>query len=90
MPLYTYIVTYKGSTHVTQGTHSNYRGFISTWCSNIPESALPALTPALHKELASKAYRGEFTPVSNIKHAWRKAIDVGGSECTVVVVQTQQ
>ncbi|WP_267906715.1 hypothetical protein [Comamonas odontotermitis] len=41
------------------------------------------------KELALKAY-GEFTPVSNIKNAWRKSIDVDGGECVVVVVQTQQ
>jgi len=90
MPLYTYIVSYKGATYVAQGSHSNYRGFISTWCSNIPPEALPALTPALHKELASKAYRGEFLPVSKSKHAWRKAIEVDGSECTVIAVQTQQ
>jgi hypothetical protein len=90
MPLYTYIVSYKGDTYVSQGSHSNYRGFISTWCSNIPAGALPSLTSLLHKELASKAYRGEFAPVANIKHAWRKSIDVGGSECTVVAVQTQR
>ena len=89
MPVYTYIVSYKGATHVAQGSHSNYRGFISTWCSNIPSGALPALTPALKQELASKAY-GEFSTIPNIKHAWRKSIDVGGSECIVVVVQTQQ
>lgn len=89
MPLYTYIVSYKGSTHVTQGSHSNFKGFISTWCSNIPAGALPSLTPNLHRELASKAYGGEFLPVSNIKNAWRKTIDVGGSDCIVVAVQTQ-
>lgn len=89
MPLYTYIVSYKGASHVTQGSHSNFKGFISTWCSNIPTDALPALTPALHKELTSKAYGGEFLAVPNIKHVWRKSIDVGGSSLTVVAVQTQ-
>jgi len=88
MPLYTYIVSYKGATRVTQGSHSNFRGFISTWCSNIPAGALPALTPALHKELTSKAY-GEFFAVPNIKHVWRKSIEVGGSEFIVIAVQTQ-
>jgi hypothetical protein len=90
MPLYTYIVSYKGATYVAQGSHSNHQGFISSWCSNIPAGALPALTPALQKELATKAYRSEFLPVSNVRHAWRKAIDIGGSECTVVAVQTQR
>ena len=89
MPLYTYVVTYRGSCHVAQGSHSNFKGFISTWCSNIPASALPALTPALHKELVAKAYSGEFVAISNAKNAWRKSIPLGGSECTIVAVQTQ-
>ena len=89
MPLYTYVVSYKGATHVAQGSHSNFKGFISTWCSNLPAGALPTLTPALHHDLAAKAYRGEFPPVANIKHAWRKSIELGGSEFVVVAVQTQ-
>ncbi len=89
MPLYTYIVSYKGASQVTQGSHSNFKGFISTWCSNIPAGALPALTPALDKELTARAYGGEFLAVSNIKHVWRKSIEVGGSPLTVIAVQTQ-
>ena len=89
MPLYTYVVTYKGSSHVAQGRHSNFKGFVSTWCSNIPAAALPALTPALHRELVAKAYSSEFDAISNAKHVWRKSIQLGGSECTVVAVQTQ-
>jgi hypothetical protein len=89
MPLYTYVVSYKGASRVTQGSHSNFKGFISSWCSNIPPGALPALTPALHKELASKAYGGDFDSIPNIKHVWRKSIEVGGSEFVVIAVQTQ-
>jgi hypothetical protein len=89
MPLYTYVVSYKGATHVAQGSHSNFKGFTSTWCSNLPVGALPALTPALHRDLAAKAYQGEFPPVANVKHVWRKSIELGGSEFVVVAVQTQ-
>ena len=89
MPLYTYIVSYKGSTHVAQGSHSNFKGFISTWCSNIPTGALPALTPVPHRELAAKAYKEEFIAVPNIKNSWRRSMDIGGSECLVIAVQTQ-
>lgn len=89
MPLYTYIVSYKGASRVTQGSHSNFKGFISSWCSNIPVGVLPALTPVLHKELTSKAYGGDFLAVPNIKNVWRKSIEVGGSELTVIAVQTQ-
>ena len=90
MPLYTYIVSYNGACRVTQGSHSNFKDFISSWCSNIPAGALPALTPVLHKELISKAYRGNFLAVPNIKNAWKKSIELGGSEFIVIAVQTQQ
>jgi hypothetical protein len=89
MPLYTYLVSYKGASRVTQGSHSNFKGFISSWCSNIPAGALPALTPALHKELATKAYGGDFLAIPNTKNVWRKSIEVGSSEFTVIAVQTQ-
>jgi hypothetical protein len=89
MPLYTYVVTYKGASRVTQGSHSNFKGFISTWCSNITPGALPGLTPVLHKELASKAYRGDFAAVTNVKNAWQKSIEIGGSEFNIIAVQTQ-
>jgi hypothetical protein len=90
MPLYTYVLTYKGATHVAQGSHSNFKGFISTWCSSLPANALPALTPGLHRKLVEKAYYGEFSPVANVSNAWRKSIDVDGSDFVVVAVQTQR
>lgn len=89
MPIYTYVVVYKGATHISQGSHSNFKGFVSTWCSNIPSGALPGLTPSLQRELASKAYQGEFQAVLNTKRIWRKTIQVGDSDLVVVAVQTQ-
>jgi hypothetical protein len=89
MPLYTYVVSYKGSTHVTQSSHSNFKGFIDAWCTNLPAGALPALTPALHRDLARKAHLAEFPAIANIKHAWRKSVELAGSEFVVVAVQTQ-
>jgi hypothetical protein len=90
MPLFTYVVTFKGASHVAQGSHSNFTGFVSTWAAGIPEGALPGLTPALRKELANKAYQGTFAPIPNVKHVWHKVIEVGGSPVSVVAVQTQQ
>jgi hypothetical protein len=90
MPLYTYVLSYKGGTHVAQGSHSNFKGFISTWCSNLPANALPALTPTLHRKLVEKAYTGEFAPVANLSNTWQKSIDVDGSDFVVIAVQTQR
>jgi hypothetical protein len=89
MPLYTYIVVFKGSTYVAQGSYSNYRGFVSSWSGDLPENALPSLTPSLKKELLEKAYRGEFVEVPNRKHVWRNSIDLNGSEFVVFAIQTQ-
>ena len=90
MPLFTYIVSYKGASHVAQGSHSNFTGFASTWCNEIPGSALPALTPVLRKELVNKAYQGSFAEVPGVKRVWRKTIQVGAAECVVVAVQTER
>ena len=90
MPLFTYIVTYRGASHVAQGSHSNFTGFTSTWASNIPQGALPGLNPSLFRRLSAIAYEGSFTPVSNAKHVWCKSIELGGATLTVIAVQTQQ
>ena len=90
MPLYTFVLSYKGQSHVSQGSHSNFRGFVSAWCGNMPTSALPALTPTLRRELAGKAYVGEFVALPNLQHVWRKTFEIGGSACELLAIQTQR
>ena len=62
MPLFTYLVSYKGDTYVTQARRSNFRGF-GDWAS-IPPKELPQLTPKLRKELGQGRYGG-FDEVPN-------------------------
>ncbi|SEG11605.1 hypothetical protein [Nitrosomonas ureae] len=83
MPLYTYVISFKGSTHVAQSSHSNFYGFIN-WIETIPN-----LSPALRQELAHKAYRGEFSALENKKHVWKKSIEFNGNELIVHAIQTQ-
>ncbi len=90
MPLYTYIVNFKGSTYAAQGSYSNFRGFVSDWSSDLPDGAIPGLTPNLRQELSQKAYRGEFTAVPNRNHVWKKSIDLNGDEFVVYAVQTEK
>ena len=89
MPLYTYIVSFKGSTYAAQGSYSNFKGFVSSWSGDLPENVLPGLTPSMRKELSHKAYRGDFAEVPNRKHVWRKTIDLNGEEFVVYAIQTQ-
>ena len=89
MPLYTYIASFKGSTYVAQGSYSNFKGFVSSWSGNLPENALPGLTPALRKELSQKAYYGDLNEIPNRKHVWRKTIDLNGEIFVVYAIQTQ-
>ncbi len=86
MPLYTYVTTYKGSTHIAQGRHSNFKGF-ATWIANLPANALPELTPALRKEI--DPYRGDFEPVPNQEKVWRKSLTIGDGELIVIAVETK-
>jgi len=59
MPLYTYILVYKGHSYVAQGRYSNFRGFVSSWTSELPPNVLPGLTP--------RAFFGEVDPVHRQK-----------------------
>lgn len=74
MPRYTYVTSYKGATYVAQGTHSNFKGF-ATWINDLPAKALPGLTPEIRKEL--NPYRGDYEPVPNCEHVWRKTYVIG-------------
>ena len=89
MPLYTYVVTFKGSTYVAQDRKSNFKGFVSSWSSEIPKDALLGLTPSLQTELGKKAYLGDFQTMPNKKNVWYKTIDLGGNTFTVYAVQTE-
>jgi hypothetical protein len=88
MPLYTYIVTFKGSSYVAQAKHSNFRGFVTSW-TELPQNAIKGLTPDLKRDLSQKAYRGEFDEVPNRKHVWKKSIDLDGDEFIVFAIQTE-
>jgi hypothetical protein len=88
MPLYTYVVTYRGGSYVAQASHSNFSGFGSEWAEEFPKDALPALTPALRRELSIAPYRGTFTPIPNREHVWKKALTLGGHELVVYAIQT--
>lgn len=90
MPLYTYIVTYKGATHMAQDSHSNFIGFVRTWADGIPASALPSLTPVLRKLLLQRAYEGTFVQQTGATHVWKKSLELGGSELTVFAIQTER
>jgi hypothetical protein len=85
MPLFTYIVSFKGDTYVTQARRSNFRGF-GDW-ANIPPKELPQLTPKLRKELDKSMYGG-FEEVPNQKRVWRNTILLNGSDLVVYAVQT--
>ncbi len=83
MPLYTYVITFKGDTYISQSSHSNFRGFIS-WAD-----AIPNMAPTVKKELSQKAHQGEFSPLANKKHVWRKSIEIGDEALVVHAIQTQ-
>lgn len=90
MPLYTYISSFQGSQHAEQGRYSNFKGFASGASSEMPEGALPGLTPRLREEMGERANRCKWEPVPNRRNVWRTAISLGGSDLVVHVVQTEE
>jgi hypothetical protein len=89
MPLYTYIVTYRGASYVAQAKHSNFRGFVSSWTTDLPKDALPQPTPDLRDALFKKARHGEFAAVPNRTHVWKKTLELGGDDFVIHAVQTE-
>ena len=89
MPLYTYVITYKTGSYVAQGSHSNFNGFISSWCSELPDNVLPGFNSSLKNELGKKAYHSAFSEVPNRKNVWCKSIDLSGSPFVIYAIQTQ-
>ena len=87
MPLYTYVVSFNGSSYVVQDRRSNYRGFVN-W-AHIPKDALPGITPKLQRELIDKAYRGDFEALANRKNVWQKTIELDNGLLTVHAIQTE-
>jgi len=45
MPFHTFIVNFKGSTYAAQSSYSNCKGFVSAWSGDLPDGAVPGLTP---------------------------------------------
>lgn len=84
MPLYTYVVSYRGSTYVNQARRSNFQGF-GDWATQIPTGASPA---HLAKQMFREMYGG-FSGIPNRTHVWRKTITVGDAEMVVIAVQTE-
>lgn len=77
MPLFTYVVAYKGESYIAQTRRSNPKGF-PDWMEALPKELRNNINP----------YGGSFEPMPNRQHVWRKSLTVGDHELTIVAVQT--
>ncbi len=83
MPLYTYVASWKGATHVIQARRSNPQGF-GDWASSLPKNLA---SPSQSDEIMRHMYGG-FEAIPNRIHAWQKKFIVDGAEFVVIAVQT--
>jgi hypothetical protein len=51
MPLYTYVVAFKGKTYAAQSSHSNFRGFVTSW-ADLPQGVFQNEFQPIHQALA--------------------------------------
>lgn len=89
MPLYTYVVTFNNSNYVGQGKYSNFKGFVSSWSAEMPNTALVGFSASLKKLLSEKVFTGEFREVVNRKGVWHKEIDLNGQRFSVHAIETK-
>ncbi|MES2174062.1 MAG: hypothetical protein V4523_08985 [Pseudomonadota bacterium] len=80
MPLYTYVMSYKGATKISQHKHSNYTGFLLTPIA----AAFPNLKPAF-----GDLIRMRPEPVSNAERVWGCSKDISGENFVLHVIETR-
>lgn len=80
MPLYTYIMSYKGVTKVSQHRFSNYTGFVPTPIN----AAFPELGPAFSERIWVRP-----VSVEGAKRTWTCYAQVSGERFTLHVVETR-
>ena len=80
MPLYTYIMSYKGITKASQHKHSNYTGFLLTPISE----TFPNLKPNF-----GDLMRMRPEPVPNAQRTWACSMEVSGGTFKLYVVETR-
>ncbi|WP_112661884.1 hypothetical protein [Microvirga flavescens] len=82
MPLYTFVMSYKGRTAVYQHRKSNFKGWLS--------QVIAAGFPDLAKDKAFTTIRlGEPEAIPNVAHVWRFSVKLAEGELMVHVVETK-
>lgn len=87
MPLYTYVVSFKGASHVVQSRRSNFRGS-GDWSKPLIDGVACGLTPSERNELAQHMYSAAFEPVAAVRDTWKAAVRLSGGVVTVYAVRT--
>ena len=80
MPLYTYIMSHRGETKVSQHRHSNFTGFLLTPIS----AAFPGLKPFFGELMRMKP-----EAISNVERAWACSQKIAGDVFTLHAVETR-
>lgn len=86
MPLYTYMVAYKGETYVSQLSRSNFKGFVSELIDAIPPSTFSGIDTRAKKEMTKICYGLILRP--NQTNVWEASGDVLGEKFRVFAVET--
>lgn len=80
MPLYTYVMSYKGTTKVSQHKHSNYSGFLLTPIAEAFQNLKPAFGDLM---------RMRSEPISGVERTWTCRREISGEDFTLHVIETR-
>jgi hypothetical protein len=80
VPLFTFVMSYKGATKVYQHRRSNYRGFLL--------EPIGAAFPELSAQFGDLV-RMAPEPVPTVERTWRASMRVHGQEFTLHVIETR-
>lgn len=71
MPFHTFIVNFKGSTYAAQGSYRNCKGFVSAWSGDLPDGAVPGLTPNFEMGVVTESPSRRVRRSAEPEASWR-------------------
>lgn len=89
MALFTFFLSYRGGTYISQVNASSSKTAPKEWADNLEEWAVPGLGAAGVKEIRDQIRQVVPVPIDRCKHVWSYTVIVRGNAPIIHFVQTE-
>lgn len=88
MALYTFLLSYRGGTYVSQVSASSHKTAPKQWAVSLEEFSVPGLGAAGIKQIEQQMRTVAVVPIDRCKYVWSFTVIVRGDAGVVHYVQT--